>query len=371
MPSSVRLTNLPVEVLLEVVEQAKQHQTLQALRLVNRLFNVLVSPFLFTKIVLRLSSDGLKSSLGLLHAVSATGDTTSISRHVRELVVDRSNEFEDPTSRSSTFPLPTKVDPGLRQEFDILFTKVVHLLKGLRILRVLSGYDESSTISISSIWNALKDHAVSLRDIYLSGRIDQAFLDYLGSYTGIETLHTRGIWASRVSTVDRSMSEAFTRSLLRHKGSLRRLTVIAETEGPWSLGRHGVRLDGFDRLEKLIISVNPEDVAMSDDEAELDAITWWISVAHDLPSLHAISFNMVENRSLNRWNPVRYADRHVPLTIRLMVKRVLAFKAAAYEQQSPDIHLYGQVFKMDSDGRYQASLSEEEARDRRWRRVEL
>ncbi|KAL0065345.1 hypothetical protein AAF712_007690 [Marasmius tenuissimus] len=371
MPSPFCLTNLPVEVLLEVVEQAKQHQTLQALRLVNRLFNVLVSPVLFTKIVLRLSSDGLKSSLGLLHAVYATGDTTSISRHVKELVVDRSNEFEDPTSRSSTFPLPTKVDPGLRQEFDILFTKAVYCLNGLRTLRVLSGYDDTSTIPISSIWNALKDHDIPLRDIYLSGKIDQAFLDYLGSYTGIETLHTRGVWASRVSSVDRSMSEAFTRSLLRHQGSLRRLTVIAEMEGPWSLGRHGVRLDGFDRLEGLVISVNPEDVAMTDDEMEFDAITWWISVAHDLPSLHTISFNMVEYRSLNRWNPVRYTDRHVPLTIRLMLKRVSAFKAAAYERQSPDVCVYGQVFKMGSDNRYQASLTEEEARERRWKRIEV
>ena len=154
MPDPFHLTNLPVEVLLEVVGQvrsnhlfvlskvltkapyfqAKQYQSLKALRLTNHLFCTLVSPILFTKIIVRLSSEGLRTSLGLLNTVSDP-NASSIARHVRELVVDRSNEFEDPTSRSYTFPLPAKVDPRLREEFDNRFRVASGFLKGLRSLK--------------------------------------------------------------------------------------------------------------------------------------------------------------------------------------------------------------------------------------------
>ncbi|KAL0567182.1 hypothetical protein V5O48_014814 [Marasmius crinis-equi] len=366
----VLLVTLPVEILLQFVEQAKQHRSLKALRGVNRQFCSLVTPFLFNRIVIRLSQASYSSVLKAL----SSPDSTRVFHSTRQLVIHRSDELNDPSSRSSTIFIPSKADESLQCEFVArLSAAMCSLRSNLKSVKLLSGLSDYRALSISCLWDCLSEIDVSLKEIHISGKVDETLPTYLDSYSGLETLVMRGVWGPSDGNEDRRLAESVSRSLLRHRDSLQRLTVIAERHGPWSFGRHLVNdFDQLKSLRYLTLSVNSEDVAMCDAEADSDIITAWLYVAHRLPNLRSLELCMPESKSLSRWSrgigASMESDRRIPYSITLIVRRVLAFDLPRdFENEaSPNVEVYGQVYRMSLEGKYRSSLTDEEAKARRW-----
>ncbi|KAG7093175.1 hypothetical protein E1B28_006864 [Marasmius oreades] len=368
------IASLPVELLFMVIEEAKYHKGLKTLRCVNKLLCELVEPILFETVVFD-SKSKLGSSLEMLCAVSDSDSQRSrpIGLYVQCLIIRCFGRvFSGPRTLSSNreddSDLLRKMKPDeIQREFDERLLKALGSLKRLKSVQVFSGFD---CLSPSSLWSSLLTHHISLTSLIVWAKTEKSLLDYLNSYSGIKELRIHRAWVSSDTTVDRELAEYFVETVLpRHQQTLRDLTVTAAEEGPWAAARwNSEQYEVGEELRSLEVSVNSEEVGPG---AEEDAVTSILSVAHRLRNLRCVSFCTADSR---RWGSSWgwLSQQHEPHTIALITQRVLNFGIPQDSQrESPNVEVDGQVYKPklgeDGDFRYSPTMSEEEAKIRRWR----
>ncbi|KAG7094480.1 hypothetical protein E1B28_008076 [Marasmius oreades] len=335
------IASLPVELLFMVIEEAKCHRGLKALRCVNKL---------------------LTSSLEMLCALSDSGSQRSrpIGLYVQCLIIRCFGRlFSGPGALLSSngdddSDMLRKMKPDeIQREFDERLLKALGSLKQLKSVQVFSGFD---CLSPSSVWSSLLTHQISLTSLIVWAKTEKSLMDYLNSYSGIQELRIHRAWASSDTTVDRELAEYFVETVLpRHQQTLRDLTITAAEEGPWAAARwNSERYEVGEELRSVEVSVNSEEVYPGVDE---DAVTSMLSVAHRLRNLRCVSFCTAESK---RWGSSWgwLSQQHEPHTIALITQRVLNFGIPQDSQhESPNVEVDGQVYKpkLGEDGKFRYS----------------
>ncbi|KAJ7479877.1 hypothetical protein FB451DRAFT_1031683, partial [Mycena latifolia] len=105
----------------------------------------------------------------------------------------------------------------------------------------------------SDIWSTLQEYGVQLREVYVE-IVDDAFLQYLASYCGVERLVIRNC----IDTA--KLAEFFWESVVpRHADTLAELVCPAYYEGAWCFGTHNIaRVSRLRRLESLEMTMNSD-----------------------------------------------------------------------------------------------------------------
>ncbi|KAK1219825.1 hypothetical protein PQX77_017455, partial [Marasmius sp. AFHP31] len=261
-----RIESLPVELLLMVVEEAKNNDSLKSLRLVNRLFCSLTEPFLFETIVF---DSSLPTSYELLKTLGTRNGPHRISTYVRTLVIRCFDRHFSPARYYVSVSGACQAHECQRL-FDSRVERAVRALGNLKGIKVLAGCD---SISPSSVWSALKKHAdkIPLKHITVSAKLDRTFLDYLSysrSAIGLEDLAIHRAWSSPDERADRELADLFFHGVLpQHRDTLRTLVITAAEEGPWSIQRGNLNeVAACGNLREIGVSINSEDIGASDPE---------------------------------------------------------------------------------------------------------
>ncbi|KAJ8095855.1 hypothetical protein PM082_022751 [Marasmius tenuissimus] len=359
-----RIEYLPVELLLMVVAEAKNNNSLKPLRLVNRLFCSLIEPLLFETIIF---DSSLSTSYDLLKTLGTRNGPHRISTCVRTLVIRCFDRHFSPARYYVTVSGACQAHECQRL-FDSRVERAVRALRDLKGIKVLAGCD---SISPNSVWSALKKLAdkISLKHITVSAKLDRTFLDYLSSSgIGLEDLAIHRAWSSPDERADRELADLFFHGVLpRHRDTLKTLVVTAAEEGPWCVRRGNIdEVAACRNLREIGVSVNSEGLGASDPEGG-DVLTSTLDMAHRLPFLTNVSFSPADSKrwgGSSSWGVL--AEQHGPRTVSMMVKRVMGLDLSQHPSSSPSIEIDGQVYLKPTGGeRYLPSLSLDEARSRR------
>ncbi|EEB94996.1 hypothetical protein MPER_06103, partial [Moniliophthora perniciosa FA553] len=220
----------------------------------------------------------------------------------------------------------------------------------------------------SSLWTALRMEEFGMKEITVWSKMERGFLDYLDSFSGIEELSIRRAWASSDVRLDQTMADTLTNTILpKHKDTLRRLTITAAEEGPWSFGIQNA--NGFaqcSKLQSLEVSLNGDDIFINDPQ---DALAASLHVANQLPELTSLCLCTADSRNWGAsWGWM--SQQHEPLTISLMVNGLVNFSLPDGFRSDLGVEIDGQIYRVgaseDRPSRYSPTLDMEEVRRRQW-----
>ena len=137
-------------------------------------------------------------------------DSTTIP-HFRELTSLNLGPILHPMDRSRSW-LPDPADEGVHRMKDVCSTA-------------------------SEIWRTLSHERILLREVTVA-TTDDALLDYLASYSGVEKLVLSGIPVRNITASNALADKFYTRVLPRHTESLRILKTPLTFEGKWCYDFH-------------------------------------------------------------------------------------------------------------------------------------
>ncbi|ESK87366.1 hypothetical protein Moror_11700 [Moniliophthora roreri MCA 2997] len=235
------LDKLPTELLLEIIslvsaEEKRTHvTTIKALRLVNRRFYSLTTPFLpFTSIIIKTEHDApieehsnLSSSFLNVSTLSSFGSYSEAKNPTtrQEPPTQAALEY-DASDVSACLP---KVYQG--RKIQNIWKK--QLGKAASFLTSLRSISVSSPASLAILWKTLRQEHIPIKRLLIRQRIEPALVDYLASYSGLERLeiplcaHWDTPW----------LAWSFCKRVLpKHAGSLTDL-YISE---PYAFGKHNM-----------------------------------------------------------------------------------------------------------------------------------
>ncbi|KAJ4485378.1 hypothetical protein J3R30DRAFT_1349240 [Lentinula aciculospora] len=141
------------------------------------------------------------------------------------------------------------------------FSQVVHQnLTSLELGDVYTPFTQTLDTKLDALWTALSAQEIHLRSLILSraaNELTDAFLDYLQSYSGLETLSFRGPWAYNDLEYD-SAADRFYRDVLpMHVDSLTKLEIRIVFESRWCFGAHNFHaFQSCRRLRCLWVKIN-------------------------------------------------------------------------------------------------------------------
>ncbi|KAJ6563767.1 hypothetical protein B0H10DRAFT_1106857 [Mycena sp. CBHHK59/15] len=116
-------------------------------------------------------------------------------------------------------------------------------------------------------------------------------LAYLSSYSGVESISLERSQGGSRPKPDPLADTIFDSVLAPHANSLVELSCPACCEGRWSFGMHNVdAILPLQKLEKLHMSVNPQDVA-----PPMNAVTLLLTTAALLPALRLLKISSAAN----------------------------------------------------------------------------
>ncbi|KAL0068477.1 hypothetical protein AAF712_004555 [Marasmius tenuissimus] len=99
-----------------------------------------------------------------------------------------------------------------------------------------------------ALWGVFQREGIHLRDIEM-GNVGDEVLDYLESYSGLETLHIKGPEAMPVEEIGRLSGRFYKEALPRHAESLCLLNISMVMDSPFSIGLDNAT--AFSRLKNL------------------------------------------------------------------------------------------------------------------------
>uniref|UniRef100_A0A0W0G8Z6 F-box domain-containing protein n=1 Tax=Moniliophthora roreri TaxID=221103 RepID=A0A0W0G8Z6_MONRR len=236
------LDKLPTELLLEIIslvsaEEKRTHvTTIKALRLVNRRFYSLTTPFLsFTSIIIKTEHDAPIEEHSNL---SSSLNVSTLSSCVRRLKI----QLEDDER------IQHKINPGAVHRLYRAVSHCSHCVEAKKIQNIwnqrfnqatglltsLTSISVSSTVSLSVLWKTLHHQRIQIKDLTVHHRMESELLDYLASYSGLQRL---GILCAYWRAPNRQFLLNFFQGVLpKHVESLTTFHISA----PWAFGKHSV-----------------------------------------------------------------------------------------------------------------------------------
>ncbi|ESK84097.1 hypothetical protein Moror_11439 [Moniliophthora roreri MCA 2997] len=113
-------------------------------------------------------------------------------------------------------------------------------LSHLRSLSSLELLDARMVVS-ANIWDALHQEKIHLREIVVPA-VNDSFLRYIGSYSGIRKLHYHSVGAP-IERADSTLADMFYEQVLpRHTDTLEDLAIHPRFEGRWSFGERNAKV---------------------------------------------------------------------------------------------------------------------------------
>uniref|UniRef100_A0A0W0FQH7 F-box domain-containing protein n=1 Tax=Moniliophthora roreri TaxID=221103 RepID=A0A0W0FQH7_MONRR len=308
------INTLPTEILLLLIDADDTKSDLRALRAVNRSFESLVTPILFS--VLRFST-GTREDLACVELLKSLGSPHSrISSHIRTIRIlsqdaifsrrwtPRAAQVQAPRAKSILGRLFERKPSDENQKVDVnehaqrmqnLYDERIH--NAVRSLINLSAVSivhwVPYSLSHSSLWKALRQSNISLKEVAIhDGVADAECAVYLGSCTGLKKLlltYDSIIGRCLPYEVDDKAEEHLSKSLLKtvlkkQAASLMLLSFGCNKEGPWSFG-----LDSIDHYARYIdlrvlrVCLNAEDL-----EQRPEILEKCLQMAHSLPHLNSL-----------------------------------------------------------------------------------
>ncbi|KAJ7455121.1 hypothetical protein FB451DRAFT_1407990 [Mycena latifolia] len=160
--------------------------------------------------------------------------------------------------------------------FDFLATSAS--LEVLRLPLPLCGFGD--------MWKMLQEHDVQLKEVHIAVANENAFLQYLASYSGLERLVIRN--AVDVDAARVRLGDFFWESVVpRHANTLAALVCPAYWEGAWAFGTHNIALvSKLQHLDTLELTVNSD----SRETGPLkEMVVSFLEMASDMPALRTIA----------------------------------------------------------------------------------
>lgn len=128
--------------------------------------------------------------------------------------------------------------------------------------------------SNEEIWNVLRQERIWLKEIS-TDEVNDAFLEYLASYSGLQRLTLSSATADTAKKSDALAMKFYRDVLPAHAKSLVSLDVSPVYEGKWCFGKHNATsLLQCSKLTNLKIHINSEEI---DREEKRDAVVSFVS----------------------------------------------------------------------------------------------
>ncbi|KDR70944.1 hypothetical protein GALMADRAFT_254550 [Galerina marginata CBS 339.88] len=144
------------------------------------------------------------------------------------------------------------------------------------------------------IWIALREERIHLKEIS-TDEVNDGFLEYLASYSGLEKLTLSSATADTARQSDALAMRFYTEVLPSHSHSLVGLDVCPIYEGKWCFGKHNMSsLLKCTKLANLKIHINADEI---DREKKQDAVWTLLEIADDLPNLSRLSIASADSES--------------------------------------------------------------------------
>ncbi|KAI3598063.1 hypothetical protein WG66_009132 [Moniliophthora roreri] len=145
--------------------------------------------------------------------------------------------------------------------------KVVEQLKSLRCLEYSEAYRPFNDAASTLLWTALRTQQIHVRELTIEKWPCQALVDYLESFSGLETL---SISTSSGPSTDYSdnLARGFWKNVIpMHKDTLKHITIRSEYTGSWGVGEeHFQTLRSCENLISLTVNLNYSPQAEEKDD---------------------------------------------------------------------------------------------------------
>ncbi|THU84911.1 hypothetical protein K435DRAFT_764688 [Dendrothele bispora CBS 962.96] len=264
--------------------QIDDKKDLKVLRTVNSDFCSLLDPILFSTIQIRLEDTKVSDAFEKLKVLSR--DPSRISPHVQKL------DFRSPVNSQGEGnglmkTLGLQKSPKVQKKASLLLLKAIQSWKNLCVVNFRYWND------FPELWRILESEKIHLQDITVYFSTDQAFLQYLASYSGLVHLRTHQILYTRSSIT----SYFLTKALPKHTGSLQTLDLYPIEEGSqWSFGKHSLPiLSKCLELRSLSVCVDADDIHAPNSKE--DVVTMCLNLAHTLPRLSTLTIDPARGQS--------------------------------------------------------------------------
>ncbi|KAH9479909.1 hypothetical protein JR316_0008505 [Psilocybe cubensis] len=148
--------------------------------------------------------------------------------------------------------------------------------------------------STEEIWDTLREERICLKEL-TTDEVNDALLDYLSSYSGLQKLTLTSATAHSAKKSDALAMKFYRDVLPKHAGTLVSLDVCPVYEGKWCFGKHNSSsLLQCTKLSNLKIHINSEDI----NRAKKQDVVWTLlEVAEDLPNLSQLSISSADSES--------------------------------------------------------------------------
>ncbi|THU84920.1 hypothetical protein K435DRAFT_764708 [Dendrothele bispora CBS 962.96] len=333
--------HIPVELLERIFDEISDKQDLKALRCINSNFCSLLDPRLFSRIKIDLEEYDSPNFRVL------ASNSSRIAPHVHKLDLC-SSELKYPTDDKGWMKKLLLVNRIRKEQKEsrAYILKALGSFKNLRILNFPYWSDP-----FPDLWRVLERKEIHLQRITNTFNIDQAFLEYLASYSGLEHLWIRSI---SPTTTASTANYFLTKALPKHSGSLQSLSIHPGEEGTqWSFGKDSAEMFSHClQLRSLVIWVDAVDIHAANSEE--DVVTICLDLAQKLPHLSTLAISPAYANRKRSPRPRRILDGrpywvgHQNTINERITSRVLAYKLPSVRAGNPKVIVNGQIYAIQN-----------------------
>ncbi|KAK7059094.1 hypothetical protein VNI00_001718 [Paramarasmius palmivorus] len=239
------MDSLATELRLMIVKEAKANGSLKTLRCTNRSVRLLVDPLLFACIKLDTATEE-QLAKGFQMLESLSDEHSHISQHVQRLVVCCQDRMFEPISYPYGSHRRNEEGEAIREEKAQKAQEDLneHLRVAIPYLRNLSSVQVVTNwyaLYPSALWSSLETSGIQLQEVSVQGKLENPFLKYLDSFSGLTALRIKNAFANTDEETDSLAAYFFGHILPKHAESLEKLTVTGSEEGFWSYGVHNAQ----------------------------------------------------------------------------------------------------------------------------------